>query len=1143
MPCETKIENLVQLNESPVAGMAASTPQTSLRAAPQVNGLATRSGLYLTARYGLSILVSIGNMFLLTRWIGPHAYGLFVTAVGLTTVLGSLTRFGVDTYLVRCEPPPQRAQYNVAFTLILINSFALAALGLLCVPLLKIWYAGDEFTAPYLVLLITVPLTGVAGLPMAKLERDLDFHAVAGIELGGQVLAFAVAAILAWRGFGVWAPVTGLFCWQVFALAAACIAARFSPGIALRRQEARRMLTFGLGFASSMRMWQLRSLVNPLLVGRFAGAEGVALVALALRVAEGIGFLRTAAGRLAIAALGRLRDDRDSLRRALERALQLQVVILGPLLCLFALCGPWLVPRVMGARWTGVLGIYPFVAIGVLLSSVFNLQASALFVIGEQWAVLKAFSCHVGLLALTTFLLLPRLGIVAYGWAELIACAGYYFIHSALSTAAPISYRKVARWLALFISMLAITGGRSLTLGTLAVTLVIGLATIAGWLSTRLHPWDIRSVQTERVHVLCRQVRTFLVKASIRGCSYIAAVARFEVMRVMYHVGGALNRAKTSPTGRAKQYGSSTREFTRNDVCMAEAVPVGRFHFAAADIPLIVEHVPNVLKRRTVEEANRILAHRFMFRNREEQFACGVNWDSCPDGNLSWRWDLNRHRFFLTLAAAHYYTGEHQYIQHMLELWNHWIQTNPAGENGNWTHPFEVAARLQNWVWAYFFLAYSSQSRPRELVQLENALLEHARHVANHLEYHWPNNHLLLEAKALYAFALSFPHLDKGKTFLRRAQRVLTTEVFKQILPDGSHAELSSMYHRIVCGELEELLLLAERAGAPLPDRIAERIRRMHFFSGAMVRPDNSVPLLGDSAEKDTYLRFDSMNIDYSDLNYWLWPGPSRRRLSKCLPKVSARPGIQLFPDAGYAFLRSPDEQAHVSFDCGQFSRCETQNHGHSDALSFELWINGHAVLVDPGVYFPWNDDNGWAAHFRSTAAHNTVEIDGKSQSEISPWCDVRRTAKCQILRQAVDADCATISAQCVPYWSNGDDVRHTREISLSQGHLKIRDRIDGIGVHSLAWSFQFLPELDVVHRHGSLEGSVSGRELFSLASPRPEQLLLELFYGHKNPLRGWASRDTSHAVPAPLARFSTRTLLPFETEFEVTFYSHPQIS
>src|SRR5438067_8112578 len=84
----------------------------------QLRALATRSGIYLTLRYGLSIVVSMANMFLLTRWIGPHAYGVFVTAVGLTTFLASLTRFGVDTYLVRCEPAPNRRQYDVAFTLV-----------------------------------------------------------------------------------------------------------------------------------------------------------------------------------------------------------------------------------------------------------------------------------------------------------------------------------------------------------------------------------------------------------------------------------------------------------------------------------------------------------------------------------------------------------------------------------------------------------------------------------------------------------------------------------------------------------------------------------------------------------------------------------------------------------------------------------------------------------------------------------------------------------------------------------------------------------------------------------------------------------------------------------------------------------------
>jgi hypothetical protein len=67
------------------------------------------------------------------------------------------------------------------------------------------------------------------------------------------------------------------------------------------------MLAFGVGYTASQRTWQLRALVNPLIVGRFVGAEGVAFVGLAIRIAEGLGFLRTAASRLAVASLARLR--------------------------------------------------------------------------------------------------------------------------------------------------------------------------------------------------------------------------------------------------------------------------------------------------------------------------------------------------------------------------------------------------------------------------------------------------------------------------------------------------------------------------------------------------------------------------------------------------------------------------------------------------------------------------------------------------------------------------------------------------------------------------------------------------------------------------------------------------------------------
>ena len=86
--------------------------------------------------------------------------------------------------------------------------------------------------------------------------------------------------------------------------------------------------------------------------------------------------------------------------------------------------------------------------------------------------------------------------------------------------------------------------------------------------------------------------------------------------------------------------------------------------------------------------------------------------------------------------------------------------------------------------------------------------------------------------------------------------------------------------------------------------------------------------------------------------------------------------------------------------------------------------------------------------------------------------------------------------------------------------------------MYPLSWSFQFAPEFDVIHENGMLCGRAGGQRLFSLAIHSREQLTLELFYGHKNPLRGWISRDCFQVVPAPLAHFSSKARLPFEAEF-----------
>jgi O-antigen/teichoic acid export membrane protein len=75
-------------------------------------------------------------------------------------------------------------------------------------------------------------------------------------------------------------------------------------------------------------------------------------------------------------------------------------------------------------------------------------------VMGRHWVVLCSYSIHVALLSCSTLLLLPRFGIVGYGWAELLACAAYVLIHISTNRIAVLSYRKLLPRTIIFLSLL-----------------------------------------------------------------------------------------------------------------------------------------------------------------------------------------------------------------------------------------------------------------------------------------------------------------------------------------------------------------------------------------------------------------------------------------------------------------------------------------------------------------------------------------------------------------------------------------------------------------------------------------------------------------------------------------------------------------
>ncbi|MBM4273383.1 MAG: polysaccharide biosynthesis protein [Deltaproteobacteria bacterium] len=394
-----------------------------------LRNLILKGGMYLTARQALGMAISIVGMLLVIRAIGPAAYGLYAATLGLYTYIFIFSQWGIGVYLIRMKGEFDETEFHQAFSCFLILGGAGAAAAILAAPLLERGVGLQGFGAVFSVMALGLPVQLSLMTARARLEIDLDFRRVAVIEVVGQISYFLLALPLAYTGWGAWAPLAGWWTNQAVLAILFFAVSGYRPRLHWNWIRVRRMMGYGLGYSASGWVWMARELVNPFIVARFLGAEAAGFVALTSGIVEKLSFVKTATWRLSIAALAKFQEDRTRLARAISEGMQLQVMALGPILVGFGLVAPWVIPWLFGDRWQPVLTIFPFIALGNLTNALFNLHSSALYVLQRNWEVTVFHLAHVILFAGGAFLLVPWVGLVGYGWAEVAALISYSVLH------------------------------------------------------------------------------------------------------------------------------------------------------------------------------------------------------------------------------------------------------------------------------------------------------------------------------------------------------------------------------------------------------------------------------------------------------------------------------------------------------------------------------------------------------------------------------------------------------------------------------------------------------------------------------------------------------------------------------------------
>lgn len=225
-----------------------------------------------------------------------------------------------------------------------------------------------------------------------------------------------------------------------------------------------------------------------------------------------------------------------------------------------------------------------------------------------------------------------------------------------------------------------------------------------------------------------------------------------------------------------------------------------------------------------------------------------------------------------------------------------------------------------------------------------------------------------------------------------------------------------------------------------------------------------------------------------------------------------------MLADAGMTVLRtrtSDGPEIWARCDAGPHGFLSIAAHGHADALSVEVRVDGVDVLADPGTYC-YHGEPKWRAYFRGTRGHNTIEVAGRDQSlSGGPFLWVRQAPT--VLRSVsldADADQVTWSAEHHGYDDlDGGGVVHRRtaELDRSQRRLTITDELRG-ATHELVMAWHLGPDVTV-----SLSGSTA-----ELSWPGgggtvhlPRSLSWQSIRASDDPVAGWYSPGFDRKVPA----------------------------
>ncbi len=612
---------------------------------------------------------------------------------------------------------------------------------------------------------------------------------------------------------------------------------------------------------------------------------------------------------------------------------------------------------------------------------------------------------------------------------------------------------------------------------------------------------------------------------------------------------------------------------------------IGNFFFLNTEVSeraqLLRKHLPDEAAE-ILREADGICAHRFRLLGYENlDYGDEIDWhldvvhgkraplapwfripflDFAAVGDHKVTWELNRHQHLVTLAKAWLLGGEEKYVRELMAQWRSWVKANPYPLGINWASTLEVAFRALSWIWVDHLLA--GESGAAELrAQIRSSICElrskmlpalalHGRYIERYLStYFSPNTHLLGEAVVLFFLGTLYPQMRCAARWKQTGWDIVLREAERQVRPDGVYFEQSLYYHVYALDFFLYARLLAARNGMEISPSYDAVLQRMLAVLAALAQAgpaegfgDDDGGRLWNPRRNRTEHMTDPLILGAlmyarkfsaarrTEEAIWLFGARAVEELAG--GRATTEPRSIAFSDGGVYVMADSQPFEQVMMVDGGPQGVGRSGHGHADALSLRLTVNGRRWLVDSGSGVYIAKDAAERNRFRGAAAHNTMLVDGMDQAVAGEPFSWKQIPTTRTENWIAGKSFTYFVGSHNGYERLADPVVHRRHVlKIVGGPWLVRDVALGRAEHELEIRWHFAPDLEVRN-----EDQSSGWQLIDVArgGAAPDEPWLNVIVPEA---KSWTTEVSETLLSpaygafqsAPLVRSHARVSLPAE--------------